>query len=126
MRRKLFWLTLTALVFAPLLAGAVTTQDFEVKTTGNFLNLCSASSDDPYYTAAINFCQGYLVGAFHYYVAENTGPDKKPMICFPDPAPTRNEAIKMFIDWAKAHPEYMNEKPVETEFRFLMTTWPCK
>ena len=32
----------------------------------------------------------------------------------------------MFIDWAKAHPQYMDESPVETEFRFLMETWPCK
>jgi hypothetical protein len=31
----------------------------------------------------------------------------------------------MFIEWAKAHPEYLNEPPVETEFRFLIETWPC-
>ena len=32
----------------------------------------------------------------------------------------------MFVEWAKAHPQYMNELPVETEFRFLMEKWPCK
>jgi hypothetical protein len=32
----------------------------------------------------------------------------------------------MFIEWVKAHPQYMNEKPVDTEFRFLMEKCICK
>jgi len=48
------------------------------------------------------------------------------MICVPNPKPSRNEAIVMFIELTKAHHQYMNEKPVETEFRFLMEKWPCK
>jgi hypothetical protein len=32
----------------------------------------------------------------------------------------------MFVDWLKAHPEFMDEKPVEAEFRFLVEKWPCK
>lgn len=126
MKQKIFRLMLMVLVLSPMVAGAVTTEDFEAKTTGNFLNLCTATPDDPYYTAAINFCHGFLVGAFRYHVAQYTGPDSKPMICFPDPAPSRNQAIQMFIEWATAHPEFMSEKPVETEFRFLLETWPCQ
>ena len=34
--------------------------------------------------------------------------------------------FQMFIDWATAHPQYMQDNPVETEFRFLMETYPCK
>jgi hypothetical protein len=30
------------------------------------------------------------------------------------------------MEWAKEHPQYMGESPVETEFRFLMEKWPCK
>jgi hypothetical protein len=26
----------------------------------------------------------------------------------------------------QAHPQYMNERPVETEFRFLTEKWPCQ
>lgn len=40
--------------------------------------------------------------------------------------PPYEQAIKMFIDWAKAHPQYLKDKPVETEFRFLMEKWPRK
>lgn len=32
----------------------------------------------------------------------------------------------MFVDWAQANPKYMQELPVEAEFRFLIETWPCK
>ena len=32
----------------------------------------------------------------------------------------------MFIAWVQAHPQYMNEPPVETEFRFLTEKWPCQ
>ena len=34
-------------------------------------------------------------------------------------------AVALLIEWAQAHPEYLNEPPVETEFRFLIETWPC-
>ncbi len=106
--------------------GAVTVEDFQVKTTKNLLNLCNASPDDPLYVAAIHFCEGYLVGAFHYYQASMRGPEGKKLVCFPDPPPTRNEAVKLFLEWAKKHPQYNDEIPVETEFRFLIGTWPCK
>ena len=47
-------------------------------------------------------------------------------VCLPDKLPTRNEVIDMFVKWAKAHPQYMKEIPVETIFRFLAEKWPCK
>jgi len=111
---------------APGLAGAVSEEDFKAKNTRAVLNLCTASPDDPSYSSAIHFCHGYLVGAFQYHQAENAGPEGKHMVCFPNPAPTRDEAIRMFVTWAKAHPEHMNETAAETEFRFLMEKWPCK
>jgi hypothetical protein len=48
------------------------------------------------------------------------------MVCLSDPPPSRDEAIQMFIEWAKERPQYMKESPVETEFRFLMETYPCR
>lgn len=125
MRRKLFGLMVMLLVLSPALVGAVTEEDFKAKTTQNLVNLCTAPATDPHFTAAVNFCHGYLVGAYQYYVSEHTGPDSKALFCFPDPAPTRSQTIQMFIDWTKTHPEFMNEMPVETQFRFLIETWPC-
>ena len=125
MRQKLVILLLVTVFMLPGLARAVTEEDFKVKTTQNLINLCTVSANDPLRDRAIEFCHGYLVGAYDYHIAENSGPNGKLLVCPPDPAPTRNAAINMFIEWAKAHPQYMGEKPVETEFRFLVEKWPC-
>jgi Rap1a immunity proteins len=124
--RALVSLLLGAALAVPAAALAVTDEDFEVKTTGSLLNLCTVSAEDARYKEALHFCHGYLVGAFHYYLASVSGPNAKRLVCPPDPPPTRNAAIAGFVAWAQARPQYMSEAPVETEFRFLTETYPCK
>jgi len=126
MRRKTSSLLFVLVFLLPVIAGAVNEKDFEVQTTENMINLCTASPDDPLYHQAINFCHGYLVGAFDYYEAVSSGPEGIDLVCFSDPRPSRNDVIGMFVEWAKAHSQYWKERPVETEFRFLMEKWPCK
>lgn len=123
---KLLRLLCAVTMLLPALAGAVTEEDFQVKTTRNLLNLCTVSANTPQHQAAIHFCHGYLVGAYAYYQAANAGAERQPLVCLPTPPPSRNEAIRMFIAWAQDHPQYMDESPVETEFRFLTEKWPCK
>ena len=126
MVRKFVVLLIAAAFLIPPAGWAVTEQDFKVHTTKELLDLCTASSKDPLYREAVNFCQGYLVGAYAYYAAVNAGPTGDRLVCFPEPPPSRVEGIRMFIDWLNVHPEYYGEKPVDTEFRFLMEKWPCK
>ena len=126
MQRHVMWLFLVATMLVPALVGAVTEADFEAKTTQNLLNLCTVPANDPRYGDAIHFCHGYLVGAYHYHLSETDGEGGKPLVCFPTPPPSRNEALGMFIAWAQAHPQYLNERPVEAEFRFLIEKWPCQ
>jgi hypothetical protein len=118
------------LLFASLVTGIakadVTNEDFVAQKTQNLINLCTASPQDPHYRDAIHFCHGYLVGAFHYYQAWTADKQESKLLCAPVPKPSRNEVIDMFVSWAQHHPEYMNEMPVETEFRFLSEKWPCK
>jgi hypothetical protein len=126
MNRKLaVFLVLVSFVM-PGLARGVDQADFEVDTTQNLMNLCTAPSSDPLYKEAIHFCHGYLIGAFDYYKAAIEGPGGKRLVCPPNPAPSRNEAITLFLEWAKVHPQYMGDEAVDTEFRFLMEKWPCK
>jgi hypothetical protein len=126
MKLRLLGLTFALVLMLPAVAISATLEDFQVKNTQALINLCTATPDDTKYKEAVHFCHGYLVGAFHYYKVTHVGPDIEPFVCFPDPPPSRNEAFRMFIEWAQAHPEHMNEAPVETEFRFLIETWPCK
>ena len=117
------------MLFAILLPGlansAVTEEDFVVKTTRNLINLCTASPIDPRYGDAVNFCQGYMVGAYHYSIAEYSKDPKNLFVCLPEPKPTRNEVVALFVAWAKAHPQYMTDMPVESQFRFMSEKWPC-
>ncbi len=124
--RKLPRLLLVIIFLVPGLAGAVTKEDFEAKTTRNLVNLCTVSADDPLHREAIHFCEGYLVGAYDFHIAESAGPGGDRLVCFPEPPPSRDQAVSMFVRWVRAHPQYMNESPVETEFRFLIEKWPCK
>ena len=110
----------------PGLAGAVDEKDFLVDTTRNLINLCTAPEDDPLHKEAVNFCVGFLVGAYHYYVASISGPGTTPLVCPPDPPPSREEVGAMFLDWVKKHPQYLDEEAVETWFRFLVEKYPCK
>ena len=126
MRIKLIFFFLSFFLILPVMAGAVSESDFKADTTEQIVNLCTAKVKDPLYHQAVNFCHGYLVGAFDYYEAAHSGPKAFKLVCLPDPPPSRNEAIEMFIEWARAHPQHMKDSPVETEFRFLMDTYPCK
>jgi hypothetical protein len=126
MKKKVTIIFLSALLILPGLANAVSENDFKADTTEQVVSLCTADPGEPLYQQAVNFCHGYLVGAYKYYEAAHSGPKALKMVCLPDPQPTRDEAIQMFMEWAQAHRQYMNESPVETEFRFLMEKWPCK
>jgi hypothetical protein len=106
-------------------ALAVSTEDFIIANTQDVIDVCTTSESDPMYVAAIAFCHGYLVGAYQYHVALYSGPKAKPIVCLPQPTPTRVQAIDRFIAWAKAHPEYANEKPVEALVKFLVESYPC-
>ena len=125
MKKIIIGLMLLIFSITPAMAGELEKLDFEVKSTQNLIDLCTAPSDHPLFPHAVNFCHGYLVGAYHYYEASMIGEDAQRFVCPPETRPTRNEIIAMFVKWAQDHPEYMNELPVETQFRFLSQTWPC-
>lgn len=116
---------LVMLMAGPSLAADVVAEDFKVKTTKNLINLCTVAPEDPLAPQAIHFCHGYLVGAFHYYAASRKGSEGAQMFCLPEEVPSRDETIEEFVAWAKDHPDYWGELPVETEFRFFSEIWPC-
>ena len=126
MERKLIGVMFALALMIPTLSSAAQQKDFLVQSTADIVELCTAVSEDPLYTAAVNFCQGYLVGAYAYYAAQAAGPEGERLVCFSSPPPTRDDAVGMYVSWAKAHPEQMNAAPVETLFMFLTEKWPCK
>ena len=110
----------------PLCSAAITRDDFLVRTTQDLVKLCTAGESEPLYQAALGFCHGYAVGAYHYYQATTPDAGRAGSFCLPDPQPTRVEAIQMFIAWTKDNPQHMNDRPVDSMFRFLGTKFPCR
>jgi Rap1a immunity proteins len=119
-------LVLASLLVPDLAGAAVTDEDFVLSTTQNLVNLCSVPASDPRAKEAIQMCEGYMLGAYHYYLATNSGKNDMRLVCLPNPTPSRNQVAAMFVEWAKANPQYMKESPVDSEFRFMSARWPCK
>ena len=124
--RRFVWMIGLAVCLWPLLSGGATRDEFLVRTTQDYVGLCSTSPSDPMYAAAMGFCHGFGVGAYQYYQAATAGPEAKPFICPPEPTPPRTEIVQMFLAWSREHPEYMGERPVDSLFRFLGEKWPCR
>jgi len=126
MKRKWMVLVLLGIFLIPAWADALEMDNFAVDTTDDLVGLCTVSQSNPLQKEAVNFCLGFLVGAYHYHVAQNAGPKGNRMVCLPDPPPARSKVANLFVDWAKKHSQYGGEEAVETWFRFLMETYPCK
>jgi hypothetical protein len=124
--RRFVWMIGLALCLSPLISGGGTREEFLVRTTQDYVGICSTSPSDPLYAAAMGFCHGFAVGAYHYYQAETAGPQGTPLVCPPEPPPSRVEILSMFVAWARATPQIMGEKPVDSLFRFLTEKWPCR
>ena len=117
-----------ALALWPLLSRATDASNFSLKTTEDLYVVCSTPSSDPLRSAAINFCEGYLLGAVGYHDAITDREHLKRLICYPQDA-TRDQGIQAFVDWAASHQQdrkFMNDPPVVGAVRGLAAKWPCK
>lgn len=106
-------------------AGAVDASHFEVKSAADLIAVCTTPATDPNYTAAVHFCHGYVVGAYHYYESLVTAPMYQPLFCPDDKQQPRDQFIKEFVAWAKAHPQYNKDLAVHLLFKYMIDRWPC-
>src|SRR5215813_3011970 len=115
--------TLAALVSSG--ADAAIDANFDAKTTGDLVALCSATPDNGVGTAALNFCQGYIQGAVTVEmlnIAAFRGPK---LFCLPNPPPTRSQAISAFVNWAQTTPDRMTQSATDGLFHFISEQYPC-
>jgi hypothetical protein len=125
--RKLIVLALAAAVVLPLqLQAGVTRATLDLKTAQDLVDLCSVADTDANFEGARGFCYGFMSGAGHYHRAVNASSKSKPLFCMSDPKPSRAEAAKLYVDWARANPKYLSDEPVDALMRFAAATWPCK
>ena len=125
MRRLMFLLVVAVSVWT-LQAEPVTREDFQMQTTQDLVDVCSVKPGEPNYEGALGFCLGFEEGAFQYYMTLAAGSPQDRFVCPPEPVPSRAEVMQWFLAWARENPRYLNERPVDSLFRFLQTTWPCR
>src|SRR5262245_59481713 len=89
----------TLALLMPSAADAATEANFDAKTTGDLVELCSATPDNGVGTAALNFCQGYIQGAVTVEMLNMAGFRGSKLFCLPNPPPTRSQAISGFVSW---------------------------
>jgi hypothetical protein len=121
---RLLLLTLAVLGLAAP-ASAVTTDDFLMRSGADLVALCSAPASDPLYAAAIHMCHGFGAGTYQTIQAVTRHERLQPIICPPQPQPTRNETVRRFLEWAKRNPQHLKEPAVELMARFFVTEFPC-
>lgn len=115
-----------ALAAMPVVAKAVSTENFAVHTTGDLVATCDTSASDPMHVASINFCEGFIAGAYQYHQAEAAGPKGRMLFCLPQNGSlTMDQAVRMFVQWAQQNPQYMQERPVDSLVRFATASFPC-
>jgi hypothetical protein len=106
-------------------AGAVTEDEFRLRTGGDLVALCTAPSNDPLYTAAIHMCHGFGAGTYQAIQAMTRHDKLKPLFCPPNPPIGRSEALRLFVEWAKGNSQYLGDPPAELLGRFLVERFPC-
>jgi hypothetical protein len=107
-------------------ADAAEPNDFRAATAGELVALCSSTSQDPNYVAALHFCHGFAAGAYQYYQAIAAASPDERYVCPPATPPTRSEAISGFVEWMGSRPGMASKPPVEALFQYLGETYPCK
>jgi hypothetical protein len=105
-------------------ALAVETSNFNLATTRDLVALCSDQPDDPLYAEALQFCYGYMAGVAQLHRVLVQADDIKPVAC-PQHEVTREELVRIFLDWARANPGAMDELPAESVKRAAVGAWPC-
>ena len=112
----------------PGAAGAVDSSNFVLNTTQDLYQLCSTPNNDPLRTAAINYCEGFLLGVVTFQNAIADANANKRLICYPQGV-TRDQGIQAFVSWAASHQQdrkFMTDSALMGALRGLASKWPCK
>ena len=100
-------------------------DDFTVETGQDLLDVCTLDQDHVSHWEAQAFCYGYFQGGTDFHQALVSGERHDQIACPPEGATIR-DAVRLFVDYARAHPEYLGEAPMDLVFRAVAEAWPCR
>jgi Rap1a immunity proteins len=102
-----------------------TLDDYQLRTSGDLLDICALDSSNPHYLEARGFCLGYFAGGIDLHDTLAVS-DEFPRLACPHGQVTRDTVVETFIAYAQAHPEHLAERPMDTVFRAVIDQWPCE
>lgn len=129
MRRARFPLAVIgALALGGSAAGAQSSgfsfDDFTLRTTEDLLDICTLEPSHTSHFEAQAFCFGYFQGGADFHEALAAGPGFEPIAC-PTGEVTVRDVVEVFVAYARAHPELLDARPMDTAFRAVGERWPC-
>jgi len=116
---------MTVLLVGGTSVPAVTEENFQLRSGADLVALCNAPADDPLRASAIHMCHGFCAGVYQTIMAFTMRDKVQPIVCPPDPPPSRAEAIAQFVTWAKSDVQHQGERPADYVGRYLIATYPC-
>jgi hypothetical protein len=105
-------------------AGTADLGDFAVDTAQDLVDLCAADESSSLYVDALQFCYGFFEGMAHYHDRLASGPEIDPIVC-PTGQVTRQDIVEMYLAYAQANPQYLDEDPADNVVRAAIDSWPC-
>ena len=105
-------------------AHAAERENYQVRHTADLVRVCATDPGAADYGTAIAFCHGILVGAYGYFEVSTV--EEARYVCPPTPRPSRAKVMSDFVAWTKAHPQHDQSHSVDTLFRYLAETYPCR
>lgn len=126
MGRLLRW----AVVCVAVVAGPAAAQDdpvvesFVLRDAQALVTACTVTEGNPLYQTAKGFCLGYMTGAMQLYTAAAASPRVKNFVC-PGRVVSRAEMRDVFLAWAAANPERMDEPAIDGLVRAAVAKFPC-
>jgi hypothetical protein len=125
MRSKGWTVAAGLVLLVPVAPYAATEANFGATTTGDLIELCTATPDNAIGTAAVNFCEGFAQGAVLVEMQNQAAFRGPKLFCLPNPPPSRTEALSEFVAWVRASPDRLAQSSTDGLFRFLSDRYPC-
>ena len=116
-------ISLTVMLVVCGSAFAQKSLNLNTNTAADLADLCTARAKEAGGPTKRSFCQGFAQGVISVETLRAGG--TKPF-CFPQPAPTRGQAVTEFASWVGNSPERRAMPSSEALMRFLADRHPCK
>lgn len=97
-----------------------TIEDFKLVQSRNLWDVCTVEESHVNYWETRGFCIGYFTGGVHLHHAL----ELPRLFCAPADVKL-DDAIAVFVAYAQSHPEFLDERPMDTVFRAFNDKWPC-